>query len=141
MGVTDDNVSDIFRALPPRSILLLKNIDTAVCKRGAKGHGKDKGGGKDGAVKEEAEAAMRLGVVSCSSESSWCSSATATTATGTSPSTPATRIASAGSPSPSSALSISCSVLERVCAQRARITHSMFWYVRWSVFTDALLQN
>ena len=72
-----------------------------MCKRGAKGDGKDKGGGKDGAVKEEAEAAMRLGVVSCSSESSWCSSATATTtATGTSPSTPATPTASAGSPSP-----------------------------------------
>lgn len=101
MGVTDDNVSDIFRALPPRSILLLKNIDTAVCKRGAKGDGKDGKGGGKGAVKEEAEAAMPLGVVSCSSESSWCSSATATTtATGTSPSTPATRTASAGSPSP-----------------------------------------
>ncbi len=39
IGITDDNVSDIFRALPPRSILLLKNIDTAVCKRGAKGDG------------------------------------------------------------------------------------------------------
>ena len=37
IGVNDANISDIVRSLPPRSILLLKNIDASVCKRGSKG--------------------------------------------------------------------------------------------------------
>jgi SpoVK/Ycf46/Vps4 family AAA+-type ATPase len=36
LGINDDNISDILRALPPRSVLLLKNIDGVVSARGAK---------------------------------------------------------------------------------------------------------
>jgi chaperone BCS1 len=49
LGITDDNISDVVRSLPPRSILLLKNVDVFVSARGAKG-GKSPGSkGKDAA--------------------------------------------------------------------------------------------
>jgi len=71
LGITDDNVSDVVRSLPPRSILLLKNIDACVAQRGGKRKdrtrrgkddedrdgedGKDDEDGKDGDDKDDKE--------------------------------------------------------------------------------------
>ena len=47
LGITDDNISDVVRSLPPRSILLLKNIDACVAQRGGKKKDKKKKGKDD----------------------------------------------------------------------------------------------